>query len=406
VHWGSPVISPVATKGFVVECDRAGVVTQLLKNDFTIDIQPGMRFKDLLAPQSQTKAHNFITVLLRDGVAYHWEVNLLEAGREKLIYLAGFIEHQRMVIIAAEEPPEILSIVDEMTAINNDYARLLRQEIKRAEAGSRHLDQSANDLESMSALNNELVNMSRRLEKTNQALGKSIEERNRWMGVLAHDLRNPLGIISGYSEFLTLNFSDQMGEKPREIVKTIHTTSQFMLTLLNQLLDLSVIEAGHLALNLEPAEMVTLAKLAVDLNRLMAERKNIILSISASADALEIECDAIKMSQVLHNLIGNAIKFTHSGGSVSVELQCEGPMLVLRVADTGQGIAKDDMARLFTPFQTTRTRPTGSESSTGLGLAICKRIVEGHGGKIDAESTPGLGSVFSVKLPLKRQKPS
>jgi signal transduction histidine kinase len=81
-------------------------------------------------------------------------------------------------------------------------------------------------------------------------------------------------------------------------------------------------------------------------------------------------------------------------------------MLVLRVADTGQGIAKDDMARLFTPFQTTRTRPTGSESSTGLGLAICKRIVEGHGGKIDAESTPGLGSVFSVKLPLKRQKPS
>ncbi|HEX8203546.1 MAG TPA: hybrid sensor histidine kinase/response regulator, partial [Isosphaeraceae bacterium] len=254
--------------------------------------------------------------------------------------------------------------------------------------------------EELTRLNNDLGAAQRELARKNAELERLNAQKNQFLGMAAHDLRNPLGVILNYSDFLLDDPGAAFSTEQRAFLEIIRSSSDFMLRLVNDLLDVSLIEAGRLELDRKPVDLGRLTARAVGLNRLLAERKSILLSLSDAEDGPTLALDAGKIEQVLNNLITNAIKFSHAGTTVSVSVRRRGGAAEVAVADEGQGIPAAERERLFRPFGRTSVQPTAGEQSTGLGLSICRRIVEGHGGRIWAESQEGRGSTFTFALPL------
>ncbi len=253
--------------------------------------------------------------------------------------------------------------------------------------------------EELSRVNNEFANLQREMAKKNAELAKLNELKNRILGVAAHDLRSPLGVILSYAEFLEADAAQTMDER-REFVTVIKQTSEFMLHMVTDLLDVAAIEGGKLTLDRQPTDLVELTRRNVKLNGVLSERKAIAIELEAPDSIPEIAFDRGKIVQVLNNLISNAVKFSHRGRAVHVSITAADGVATVAVRDQGQGIPEADLSKLFKPFSKTSVRSTAGEQSTGLGLAIVRNIVEGHGGRIWVESEVGRGSTFSFTLPL------
>ncbi len=248
--------------------------------------------------------------------------------------------------------------------------------------------------------NNELSNLSRELQKTNAELVKLNELKNQFLGMAAHDLRNPIGVILTYSDFLLEEAGDVLKEEHAQFLAIIRKSSEFMLSLLNDLLDVAKIESGRLDLDLEPADLVALIRNNVTLNQSLADKKSIRIIFRNDMPLPTILMDRTKIEQVLNNLISNAIKFSPLGTTVEVNILKSANHLTVSVRDDGQGIPESERKKLFQPFSRTSVKSTGGEKSTGLGLAIVRKIVMGHGGKIGVDSEVGRGSTFYFTLPL------
>jgi len=387
--------------GFVVACDTAGTVRRpicggLPERDV---LESGICLTDLVETGSQSKVRAFLAAAGRDGSVYDWEIILEMNGEPTLYHFAGYLNSGELIVVAAESGPELMGTIEELAAINNEYAALFRNNIKMERATAR---EEARRLvyEDMSALNNELVTVSRHLEKTNRELEKCVEENHRWMGIVAHDLRNPLGVITAYTEFLQRSADPLSPEKVQEIFNVIYISAEYMSGLVNQVLDFSAIESGYLVLDLEPVDLIELIGQAVHFNTVIADQKGIDLTFAAEHIQARSDVDRIKIRQVINNLLGNALKFTQKGGAITVNAHKQDGMLTVTVCDNGPGIAPEKRDQLFEPFRTAGTKTNGGETSTGLGLAICKRIVEGHCGHMEVDSEMGKGSTFSFRLPI------
>jgi signal transduction histidine kinase len=241
------------------------------------------------------------------------------------------------------------------------------------------------------------------LQTQNTQLAELNVQKNRFLGMAAHDLRNPLSAIMTYSGFLNEEASVVLNSEQKEFVETIHRSSEFMLSMVTDLLDFSQIETGKLELNLETVDLMAQVNRNVTLNRLLSDRKGIVVNVLACEDLPPLVLDPHKIEQVLSNLISNAIKYSHADTTVTVEVKKEHKLVIIAVKDQGQGIPAEEIASLFEPFETTSVQSTAGESSTGLGLVIVKQIVEGHGGKIEVESQVGAGSTFTVSLPIRQE---
>lgn len=245
----------------------------------------------------------------------------------------------------------------------------------------------------------QLSNANRSLAKKNAELETLNKLKNHFIGMAAHDLRSPIGQIMTSSEFLLDELPQDIDEELFDFLQIIHSTSQFMLTLIDQILDINAIESGKLNLNIQQTDLIALIKKNVHLNGLLAVKKGINLGIDSALGNLEMPLDGLKMEQVMNNLISNAIKFSPPGSSVNVELTGYNGEVTVAVKDEGPGIPEKDIDKLFKPFGRTSVAPSGGESSTGLGLAITKSIINGHKGKLWVESQPGHGAVFYFSLP-------
>ncbi|MDQ6975457.1 MAG: hybrid sensor histidine kinase/response regulator [Mariprofundaceae bacterium] len=243
-----------------------------------------------------------------------------------------------------------------------------------------------------------LVKLNRQLEEEQKELKKLNEIKNRFLSIAAHDLRNPLSAIRCFAEFLTEPDMGSLNKEQRDLVDNIATTSNAMLTLVNDLLDVSVIESGRLKLKLGEHDMPHLIKNVVHLNHIIAQRKHITVSFDAMVDQANQVFDPERFRQVVDNLISNAIKYSPSYTTVYVRLRIAKERIQLQVKDEGPGIPEDEQGKLFQPFGKTSVQATAGEKSTGLGLALSKRMIEAHGGDIRVESTPGAGSSFIVEL--------
>ncbi|MGK3995581.1 ATP-binding protein [Sorangium sp. So ce1024] len=261
--------------------------------------------------------------------------------------------------------------------------------------------------------NRQLLQMHEELAAKNAELVRLNEEKNRFVGMAAHDLRNPLGVILGYSDFMLMTHrrgepSSLLREGGVEIVEMIRTSSKFMLSLINDLLDVSMIELGKLNLDRKSTDLVQLVESNVALNMVLAGQKSMKLVVESDEGVPRVDVDVHKLEQVLNNLISNAIHYSPPGTTIRVRVQSAtapegadgGGEVIVSVQDEGPGIAPEDIGKLFRPFGRARTVSTGGERSTGLGLAIAQRIVEGHGGRIWVESVVTKGATFFVALPV------
>jgi signal transduction histidine kinase len=252
-------------------------------------------------------------------------------------------------------------------------------------------------------LNNELATMQRELAKKNHELARLNEQKNQFLGIAAHDLRNPLEIVLAYSQFLLDDDNQTLGAEQIEFINIIRSSSSFMLNLVNDFLDFSKIEAGRLELELTPVDLPNLVRRNVALNQMLAEKKQIQIRLEsrAEADLPPLLLDESKIEQVLNNLIGNAVKFSPIGDNIEVCVFRREAEAIVSVKDNGLGIPAEEVEKLFDPFAKGKSKSTAGEKSTGLGLAIVKRIIEGHGGQVSVESAAEKGTVFYVAVPIK-----
>jgi signal transduction histidine kinase len=231
-------------------------------------------------------------------------------------------------------------------------------------------------------------------------LSKANEAKNRLLGMAAHDLRNPLASIRGLAEFLRDGTVGPLSVNQLDLVNTIHEASQSMLILVNELLDTAVIEAGELRIRPEVCALGELIEKSILLNNINAAQKNTRIVLLPGSLPPQARLDAQKMRQVLDNLLSNAAKFSPSGSIITVQTATEGTNYTISVRDQGPGVPEAERHHLFQDFGRTSVLPTAGESSTGLGLAICRKIVEAHRGHIGAENLPGGGCNFHITLPI------
>lgn len=248
-------------------------------------------------------------------------------------------------------------------------------------------------------LNRELNDLTRQLHQANAELRDLNRLKDQFLGMAAHDLRKPIGLIMTYGEFVLDEAGAQLSEEHRGFLRTCMTAATGMKRLIDGFLDLAVIESGNLRLDLAPADARRLVAGAEPMARLVAEKKGITLLVEVADDARRLPADASKLQQVLLNLVGNAVEHSVSGQRVWVSSRWEGQNLVFAVRDEGPGIPPADQARLFTAFGGTGQRKTAGERSIGLGLAIARLVVEAHGGRIWVESRPDHGAAFIFSLP-------
>lgn len=245
-----------------------------------------------------------------------------------------------------------------------------------------------------------LESENQRLDEMRVALEQALGDRDRLVGVVAHELRNPLGAVRGFAETLEMRMGDHRGETEAVLLRRIVTASDRMLSLVDDLLSLTRIGGRGLAprLTRRDVDLADVVDVAVDLHRAAAEHKGLVIEVDADRPA-KLWADEAKLEQVVDNLLSNAIKYSPAGSTVRVAVVARDHSVQLTVADEGQGIELDEQTVLFEPFVTTSSKPTAGEPSTGLGLAIVDAIVKGHGGTIAVDSAPGQGAAFTVVLP-------
>ncbi len=236
------------------------------------------------------------------------------------------------------------------------------------------------------------------LERQNAALRELNEQKNRFLGIAAHDLRNPIGNIRGVTQLLLLPEYQPAPEERDSHLQDIERQASYMLHLLADLLDVSQIEAGRLTLSLQPLEVGILLREALARFARSAEAKGSRLLLE-STPVGSLVGDPLRLRQVLDNLTSNALKYAPAGTTVHLGATRADGAWRLFVRDEGPGLSLADQGRLFQDFVPLTARPTGGESSTGLGLAISRRVVEAHGGRIGVDSLPGHGATFWFCIP-------
>lgn len=238
------------------------------------------------------------------------------------------------------------------------------------------------------------------LELLNARLLDLNKEKNSYIGMVAHDLRNPIGIAEAFSGMLLEDFDGLTKSSQLEYIGLINKSCSFSLDLIHQFLDISKIEAGIFELNLSRQDYISAVSENVRQNEMLAKNKNQEIIVKTDLPEIPFCFDKNKIEQVLNNLLGNAIKYSHANTRIVIEIKTFPDWVLTRIIDEGQGIPDEEIEHVFHPFKTTSVKATSNEKSTGLGLAIVKKIIESHNGTVAVESEVGKGSVFSFKLPL------
>jgi signal transduction histidine kinase len=235
-----------------------------------------------------------------------------------------------------------------------------------------------------------------------QQKGRELEVANRhkseFLANMSHELRTPLNAIIGFSEVLLQGIFGDVNEKQREYLDDVLSSGKHLLLLINDILDLSKIEAGRMELEPSTFSLTVALDSGLTIVRERASRHGIALSAVLPKDLPPIEADERKVKQILFNLLSNAVKFTPEGGTITVRTRGEAAGVQVSVSDTGIGIAPEDQAGIFEEFVQAKSAKS-TEASTGLGLALAKRFVELHGGELSVRSAVGAGSTFTFSLP-------
>jgi two-component system, NtrC family, sensor kinase len=251
-----------------------------------------------------------------------------------------------------------------------------------------------------SALAIQNARLFREIEDKSHQLEVASQHKSEFLANMSHELRTPLNAIIGFSEVLTDRMFGDLNEKQEEYLKDIYASGTHLLSLINDILDLSKIEAGRMELELTDFDLPTAIENALTLVRERAGRRSIALHTNIDHRLGQIQADERKVRQVVLNLLSNAIKFTPEGGRIEVGAVSKGGVVEVSVSDTGIGIASEDQEKVFEEFQQVGTAAKKVEG-TGLGLTLCRKFIELHGGRIWVRSQVGVGSTFTFMIPVR-----
>jgi signal transduction histidine kinase len=243
----------------------------------------------------------------------------------------------------------------------------------------------------------EIQDKSRQLEIASQ-------HKSQFLANMSHELRTPLNAILGYTELILDNIYGETPEKMHEVLERLQVNGKHLLGLINDVLDLSKIEAGQLTLSLADYSLRDVVHTVFTAVESLATNKKLTLAIYVAPSLPIGHGDERRLVQVLLNLVGNAIKFTDNG-EVAIKATTADGSFTVTVHDTGPGIAPSDQEKIFGEFQQADNAATKRKGGTGLGLSIAKRIIEMHGGRIWVESEVGKGSTFAFTIPVRVNRP-
>jgi signal transduction histidine kinase len=224
--------------------------------------------------------------------------------------------------------------------------------------------------------------------------------KSQFLANMSHELRTPLNAVIGFSELLTDENNGPLTESQREFVNYVLDGGRHLLTLINDILDLSKIEAGRIELNFQTIAPRALIDSAREIIRPFALKQGVTVNARCGDGNSTVTVDPVRVKQVLFNLLSNAVKFTPAGGTVTVDSSVTETEWLLAITDTGIGIRPQDLPRLFREFERIESLTGPKPEGTGLGLALTKRLIELHGGTVEVTSTPGQGSTFTVRFPI------
>ncbi|MCA0459070.1 MAG: GAF domain-containing protein [Chloroflexi bacterium] len=243
-------------------------------------------------------------------------------------------------------------------------------------------------------------------QKTAERLREVDRLKSQFLANMSHELRTPLNSIIGYAEVLLDGIDGDLNEEATEDVLAIHGGGKHLLTIINDILDLAKIEAGQMNIEPYPVDLPEVIKDVVDTCDILARNKGLELKVNLSNDLPLVSGDAIRLKQIILNLVNNAIKFTNSG-SVTINAEPDqANMVKLRIVDTGMGMTPDEMKGLFQQFNQVDNSPTRRAGGTGLGLVITRHLVTMHHGVVDVESQKGVGSTFWFTVPIHINEPT
>ena len=239
------------------------------------------------------------------------------------------------------------------------------------------------------------------LKRLNNELKELNEQKNHFLGIAAHDLRNPLHCIMSIVGLYQMKYQEQLTADQAMKLAMILKEVRHMNEIITDFLDVSAIEAGQLVLHRQPVNIQTVFQENLKIYEELAYNKNIVIDYQyQGVEGCMLCIDPNKICQAVGNLLSNAIKYSPAGSKITCSVKKDGDQLSLSVQDHGQGIPEDEQQNLFTPFGKTSVKATAGEPSIGLGLAIVKKIIETHGGRVEVLSKASKGSIFTVVLPL------
>jgi signal transduction histidine kinase/pSer/pThr/pTyr-binding forkhead associated (FHA) protein len=298
-----------------------------------------------------------------------------------------------------EQDLQLLALICNQAASNLASAQLF-EDLKVANAELRGAKEEI--LRWNLELEQKVEERTREIAKKSEEILRLNAEKDELLGMVAHDLRTPITAILGFSDVMIQHLeTGAVAVRVREDVEIVQRIASEMSDLLNDLLDVSKIEAGKITVQRELRPLEPVIDECYETYRFLAEPKGLKLTRDLPPGELPpVRHDPRRVGQVLNNLLSNAVKFSRPGDTITLGAQKIGNSVVISVSDTGQGIAPEEVSRIFERFEQTSTKSTGGERGSGLGLAIARKLVELHGGKIWVESKKDVGSTFAFSLPL------
>jgi two-component system, OmpR family, sensor kinase len=380
--------------GAAVLCSAEGMVERVIRDDLGAfpSACVGKPFPLSLERDSFKKGLDFIAEAKRSGAAFDYELSAPTAQGPLALHFAAAMSDGAITIVCERDRSKLYSALEDLADA------LAERLVKEREQARSDALREKNSLEAISELNNELVDMQRELARKNARLQELSALKDRFVGMAAHDLRSPLTAISMYTDFLQNSVEELPAGRRQEYLAIIKNSVDFMVGLIDSLLDIADMESGELRIERQKLNIALLARNYAERMQPLAEARGISLAFE-SAELGSFFADPIRIEQLLANLVGNGLKYVPRGGRVRLSLAKEGEGALIVVEDNGPGIAPEEQARLFGYFARGSVKSPHGEKSTGLGLAICKRIVEGHGGTITLTSEASVGTSVRVWLP-------
>jgi PAS domain S-box-containing protein len=345
-----------------------------------------------------------------DAVLIHDLTGRILDVNDKACYMLGYSKEKliQINIINLMHPNDIENTVAAIGKIKVNKSWRNETRMFRADGSIIHLDVSGSLIEAQQNIIQAVArDITDRIKAENDMMQAKImaetasRAKSDFLTTMSHELRTPLNSIIGFSEIMLDGVTGDLQDKQEHYLERISESGHHLLGLINDILDISKIEAGKMELYLETVDIGTAVNEIVKITESLASRKNITVDVKMPDVTPLINVDRSKLKQIMYNLLGNAIKFTDNGGHVHIDVSNNDEYVIMSITDTGIGISPEDQKKLFKPFSQIDASISRRYEGTGLGLALVKELIEVHGGRIWVESDAGKGSTFSFELPIK-----